>query len=175
MVTSEEDAEFEEDDELAADAMSDNADAYAADQLQNGIFTESMEDHKKEEEEREQADGQEDDDDDALTDLDAEGEEEDGDIGEQAPETAEDLSASDAENDDEDGDEEGEGVGAVKIQPGGLDDDEEEALSESGDEESVVSDGDDIDSKDSTDAEIEAEWEAAPDEEEEATNPNRCM
>ena len=61
----------------------------------------------------------------------------------------------------------------MKIQPGVLEDDEE-AVSGS-DSESAASGGDD-ESKDSTDAEVEVEWDpTAEDEEEEPANPNRCM
>jgi hypothetical protein len=62
----------------------------------------------------------------------------------------------------------------VKIQPGALEDDEE-AISGS-DSESAASGADD-ESKDSTDAEVEVEWDPAAEEEEEEepANPNRCM
>jgi histone acetyltransferase SAS3 len=61
----------------------------------------------------------------------------------------------------------------VKIQPGVLEDDEE-AMSGS-DSESAASGGDD-ESKDSTDAEVEVEWDpTADDEEDEPANPNRCI
>ena len=168
MATSEEDAEFEEDDELAADM---NADAYAANnQLHNGMAgaqSEGDEDEDDEEEEEEEEGDEED-----LTDEDAEGEEDD-EMADQPNVEEEDES----EEDDEDGDEDGEGVGAVKIQPGLLEDDDEDAVSGSDDEEeeSAASADDDDESKDSTDAEVEVEWEPTAEEEEEPANPNRCM
>ncbi|KAH8812004.1 putative histone acetyltransferase mst2 [Xylogone sp. PMI_703] len=165
MVTSEEDAEFEEDDELAVDSAASEAN----NQLQNG-----MRDVEE--------DGGNDDDD--LTDEDAEGEEDDemagigmnvgDDEGEEEGEDNDEREEEDDEEEDED-DDDAEGVGAVKIQPGQEDDDEEAALSVS-DEESASS-VEDNESKDSTDAEAEAEWEPAADEEEEEeqANPNRCI
>jgi histone acetyltransferase SAS3 len=152
MATSEEDADFEEDDELAA--MEANADAFAANtQLQNGMLQD-----RSEGEENEEAEGDEE----AISDGDAEEEEDDGE-----------------EEEDGDEDEDGEGVGAVKIQPGLLEDDDEDAASASDEEESAASveDDEDDESKDSTDAEVETKWVPAPEEEEddEPANPNRCM
>jgi histone acetyltransferase SAS3 len=158
MATSEEDAEFEEDDELAADTLGENSDEFAANnQLHNGMLAQS-EDEAGE-------------DDEMLSDEDAEGEEDD-EMADSGPNNEEDS------EEEEDEDEDGEGVGAVKIQPGGLVDDDEEALSGTDDEEeaSAVSGEDDDESKDSTDAEVEVEWDpTAEDEEEEPANPNRCM
>ena len=159
MATSEEDAEFEEDNELAADMVGDNADAYAANnQLHNGMVA-AQSDSDEDEEEGDEED---------LTDEDVEGEEDD--MADQGPNMEEDESGEE----DEDGDEDGEGVGAVKIQPGLLEDDED-AVSGSDEEESAVSADDDDESKDSTDAEVEVEWEPTVEEEEEPANPNRCM
>jgi len=160
MATSEEDAEFEEDYELEAEMIEANADAYAANnQLQNGMLADQSE-QGDEEDEREG-------DEDMLTDEDAEGEEDD--------EMADPAANLEDEEDDGDEDEDGEGVGAVKIQPGLLEDDDEDVVSGSDEEESVASVEDDDESKDSTDAEVEVQWEPAAEEEEEAANPNRCM
>ncbi|KAH8668143.1 hypothetical protein BGZ60DRAFT_470092 [Tricladium varicosporioides] len=155
MATSEEDAEFEEDDDLAVDIMAENADAVAANfQLQNGMMGGTPAEDIDEEA--------------ILTDEDAEGDLDD------------DMSES-AQNDQEGSmDSDGEGVGAVKIQPGLLEDndDDDDALSSMDDDssESAGSRDDDDESKDSTDAEVEHEWEAAADEEEEEpANPNRCI
>jgi histone acetyltransferase SAS3 len=175
LATSEEDAEFEEDDELAAELMADNADAYAANiQLQNGM-TDAMSDGEEEEDDDEMEDEQA-----ILSDEDAEGEEDDemadpaSNNGEVEDDEEEEEEASD--EDDEDEDEDGEGVGAVKIQPG-LSEDDEDVASALGDEESAASIEDDDESKDSTDAEVEEQWQQAAEEEddEEPTNPNRCM
>jgi histone acetyltransferase SAS3 len=174
LATSEEDAEFEEDDELAAELMADNADAYAANiQLQNGMAEATAEIEEDEEE-----DGMEDEEA-MISDEDAEGEEDDemtdptsnnGEIDEEEEEEEDEAS----EDDDED--EDGEGVGAVKIQPGLLEDDEDAALG-SEDDESAASIEDDDESKGSTDAEVEEQWEQAAEEEDEdePANPNRCM
>jgi histone acetyltransferase SAS3 len=159
MATSEEDAEFEEDDELGGDMAEDNADSYAANnQLHNGMMGRRNEGDESNGEEA------------ILSDEDAEGEEDD-EMVDSVPHNGEDDSQ---EEDDED--EDGEGVGAVKIQPGLLEDDEE-AMSGTGteddDDESAASMDDE--SKDSTDNEVEVEWEPAAEEEEEPANPNRCM
>jgi histone acetyltransferase SAS3 len=169
LATSEEDAEFEEDDELAAELMGDNADAYAANiQLQNGMAEATAEVEEDEE------DGMEDEEA-MISDEDAEGEEDDemADPASNNGEAEEEEEEEASEDDDED--EDGEGVGAVKIQPGLLEDDEDAALG-SEDEESAASIEDD-ESKDSTDAEVEEQWEQAAEEEEddEPANPNRCM
>jgi histone acetyltransferase SAS3 len=146
MATSEEDAEFEADDELAAETMAENTDAYTANiQLKNGmaeILTHDDEDNDEGEREEDEV---------MLSDEEAEGEEE-----------------------EEDDDEDGEGVGAVKIQPGLLEA-EDDAASGSEHEESVASIEDDDESKYSTDAEVEEPWEPAAEEDEEPANPNRCM
>lgn len=169
--TSEEDAEFEEDDELAADILADNADAFAANnQLHNGMLEQS-------DDEEDDEDDEEEGDEEMISDEDAEGEEDD-DV-DSAPDNGDDDSEVEGEVEEEDDDDEdGEGVGAVKIQPGlQIREDDEEASISDEDEGSVATVGDDDDeSKDSTDAEVEEEWEAAAvDEDEEPVNPNRCI
>ncbi|TVY85493.1 Histone acetyltransferase mst2 [Lachnellula suecica] len=159
MATSEEDAEFEEDDELGGDMGEDNADAFAANnQLHNGMMARGSEGDDS------NGEGA------ILSDEDAEGEDDD-EIADSARHNGEENS-----QDEDDEDEDGEGVGAVKIQPGLLEEDEE-AMSgtEDDDDESAASMDDD--SKDSTDNEVEGEWEAAAqeEEEEEPANPNRCI
>ena len=157
MATSEEDAEFEEDDELGGDIGEDNADSFAANnQLHNGMMTERSEGDESNGEEA------------MLSDEDAEGEEDD-EMVELVPHNDEEDSE---EEDDED--EDGEGVGAVKIQPGLLEDDEEVMSGTEDDDDESVGSMDDG-SKDSTDNEVEVEWEPAAEEEEEPANPNRCM
>jgi histone acetyltransferase SAS3 len=162
LATSEEDAEFEEDD-MADDLMAENENAVAANhQLQNGLTA----NHEEEDS----------DDDDLSTEhamlTDADGEDE-----EMADSP---LNLEEEESEDEE-DEDGEGVGAVKIQPGLLEDEEEVMTgTDDDDDESVASveeeeDDDDDESKDSSDAEVEAEWKSAGEEEEELANPNRCM
>ncbi|KAL5329214.1 hypothetical protein ACEPPN_002724 [Leptodophora sp. 'Broadleaf-Isolate-01'] len=172
MATSEEDAEFEEDDELAADIMAD-ADAFAANnQLHNGML-EQIEGTEAEEEEATGTD--------ELSDEDAEGEEDD-EMAESAV-LGDEESDDDDEEEDEDEDEDAEGVGAVKIQPKNLDDDDEDVVSGSDNEDDVsVASGasgvdDDDESKDSSDAEVEERWEPAAEgeEEDEIANPNRCI
>ena len=172
LATSEEDAEFEEDDELAAELMGDNADAYAANiQLQNGMAQATAEIEVDEE------DGMEDEEA-MISDEDAEGEEDDemADPTSNNGEVDEEEEEEEEASEDDDEDEDGEGVGAVKIQPGLLEDDEDAALG-SEDDESAASIEDDDESKDSTDAEVEEQWEQAAEEEEEdePANPNRCM
>ncbi|RDW94429.1 histone acetyltransferase-1 [Coleophoma crateriformis] len=172
METSEEDAEFEEDDELGTPMMEDNEAEYAANaQLHNGLVEHSREDEatgnaEDEEDAEEGEEGLEDDEDDALTDEDAEGEED------------EDAVMERQGDEEEDEDEDPETAGAVKIIPGQMADDDEDAMSRSSEEEEedfAASGGEDED-KDSTDAEAELDWEAnAADEEEELTNPNRCI
>ena len=169
LATSEEDADFEEDNELAADLMADNADAFAANiQLQSGI-AEALIDQREEEEEAM------DEDQDILSDVDAEGEDDDemvdpkSNSGEIEEEDEEDEEASDDDDDEE-------GVGAVKIHPSLLEYDED--IASASEEESAASVEDDDESKESTDAEVEEQWQRATEEEEEeegATNPNRCM
>ncbi|PMD46265.1 hypothetical protein L207DRAFT_507180 [Hyaloscypha variabilis F] len=155
MATSEEDAEFEEDDELAADPLGENSDEFAV----NNQLREMLDHEEDEEEESDEGEEEE-----GLSDEDAEGEDE---------EMAENNGEEESEE-EEDEEEDGEGVGAVKIQPGALEDDEE-AISGS-DSESAASGADD-ESKDSTDAEVEVEWDPAAEEEEEEepANPNRCI
>jgi histone acetyltransferase SAS3 len=159
VATSEDDAEFEEDD-MADDLMAENENAVAANhQLQNGLAA----NHEEEDS----------DDDDlstehaVLTDAD----EEDEEMLDSPP------NFEDEESEDE-GDEDGEGVGAVKIQPGLLEEEEEEALSGTEEDEGSVAsvdDDDDDESKGSSDVEVELEWKSAGEEEEEIANPNRCM
>ncbi|TVY87615.1 Histone acetyltransferase [Lachnellula willkommii] len=157
IATSEEDAEFEEDDELGGDIREDTADAFAANnQLHIGMMAERSEGDESNGEEA------------MLSDEDAEGEDDD-EMVDSVPRNGEEDS-----QDEDDEDEDGEGVGAVKIQPG-LQEDDEEVMSgtEDDDDESVGSMDDG--SKDSTDNEVEVEWEPAVEEEEEPANPNRCV
>ncbi|KAL2075366.1 hypothetical protein VTL71DRAFT_309 [Oculimacula yallundae] len=171
MATSEEDAEFEEDDELAVDVMAD-ADAFAANnQLHNGMLEQIGNTGAEEG----NATGT-----DELSDEDAEGEEDD--------DVAESAGLGDEESDEFE-DEDAEGVGAVKIQPRRLDDDDDEDVVTGSDNEDDVSvasgasGADEDESKDSSDAEIEEErWvpaaEGEEEEEEEGkgnSNPNRCI
>lgn len=157
MATSEEDAEFEEDDELGGDIGEDNADSFAANnQLHSGMMVEHSEGDDRNGDEA------------MLSDEDAEGEEDD-DMGDLVHHNDEDES-----QDEDEEDEDGEGVGAVKIQPGRLDDDEE-VMSGTDDDDDDSAASMDEGSKDSTDNEVEVEWEPAAEEEEEPANPNRCM
>lgn len=156
MATSEEDAEYEADD--LADLAAENADAVAANhQLQNGIMADNEDEDMGSEN--------------AVLSEDVEDEE--------MAESAQNNVEEDSEEDDDEEDEDGEGVGAVKIQPGLLEDDED-VLSGSDDDDddddgSVASGEEDDESKDS-DAEPEVEWKStAEEEEEEPANPNRCM
>ena len=163
MAISEEDAEFEEDDELVADIMAE-PDAFAANnQLHNGMLAEQSAGDDYDEEVEENGD------EDMLSAEDGEGDEMAGSA----------ANNGGGESDEVDEDEDGEGVGAVKIQPGLLDEDDEDAVSgsEDDDEGSVASLEDDDLSKDSTDNEAEVEWVSNKDaeEEEEPVNPNRCM
>lgn len=167
MATSEEDAEFEEDDEAVA-TMEASADAFAANkQLHNGML--DGQSHEEDDE---------DDEEEGDSDEDAEGEEDDEMI-DAAPNNDDDEEEEEEEEDEDDEEDDEEGVGAVKIQPGLSEDDDDDAVPRS-DEESAASadDGeeDDDESKDSTDAEVEAQWDpAAEDEDEDPTNPNRCI
>ncbi|KAG9233366.1 putative histone acetyltransferase mst2 [Amylocarpus encephaloides] len=153
MAASEDDAEF--DDDNTEDTMDESADAVAANhQLQNGLRTDTIE-------------NDEDDDDDLSTEH-AVLSDEDEEMATSVP--------NDGEGSEEEDDEDGEGVGAVKIQPGLLED-EEEVMSvtedDDDDEESVAS----MDDDESKDSEAEVEWKSAADEEEEVevANPNRCI
>jgi histone acetyltransferase SAS3 len=157
LATSEEDAEYEEDEELAAQIM-ESTDMYASNQLKNGL-AEAQNEH-----EGSWGDNEREVDEDVLSDEPAEGEED-----EEMPDP--DSNADEDDEDGEDGDEEG--VGAVKIQPG-IDDDEDVVSGSEEEEESAVSVEDD-ESKDSTDAEVEERWEPAAEEEDDLANPNRCM
>ncbi|KAG0648641.1 Histone acetyltransferase mst2 [Hyphodiscus hymeniophilus] len=167
LATSEEDAEFEVEDELAADVIGDNADAYAANiQLQNGM-AEAVIDGDGEEEDAMDEHA-------ILSDEDAEGEEDDEMMDQASNDAAVEDEEAEEESSDEDDDEEG--VGAVKIQPGLLEEDEE--VASASEEGSAVSVEDDDGSKDSTDAEVEEQWQQAAEEEEdeeEPANPNRCI
>jgi histone acetyltransferase SAS3 len=90
MATSEEDAEFEEDDELAADVLGENDEFAANNQLHNGMLAQSEEDEQEEGSEE----GEE-----GVTDEDAEGEDD---------EMAENNGEEESEEDDDE-DEDGEG------------------------------------------------------------------
>jgi len=85
------------------------------------------------------------------------------------------------EEDDEPAHEEGEAVGAVKVQMDGAadtEDDEEDAAVESASE-AKIEDDSDADERSSSESEPGNEWEAENDEadevEAEIVNPNRCM
>ena len=172
LATSEEDAAFEEDDEVVADLMDANADAYAVNnQLRNGMLEGQPEgDIEVEEAEQEEEEDEE------LSDEDAEGE--DDEMGSPIP-ILDDEGEDEDDEENEDGDEEG--VGAVKIAPARSEDDDEDvvtATEEEEEEESVADVDDDDESNDSTDAEVEVQWEPTvedAEEEEDPANPNRCM
>ncbi|KAM0167122.1 hypothetical protein ACHAQE_000754 [Botrytis cinerea] len=173
LATSEDDADFEEDDDMVPDIINEDANAYAANiQLQNGLIG----DHSDLEDDREGPEGEED----MLTDEDADGEEDDEMLDgpdnmdhteeEEADENRE-LGGGDEDDDD------AEGVGAVKIQPGLEDDDDEDAESGSDSDSSVEIEQDD-ESKGSSDVEEETRWQSngeGEEEEEEHVNPNRCI
>ncbi|PBP27845.1 hypothetical protein BUE80_DR001171 [Diplocarpon rosae] len=160
MATSEEDAEFEEDDELAAGLVIDPDTFAVNNQLLDGI----LEGKRYAEREETCTDG--------LTDEDAEGEVDD-EMVDPAP------NGEEVSEDDDDGSEDAEGVGAVKIQPKKFVDDDEDAVSGSDNEDSVsiASCEDDDESKGSSDVEAEEIWvpDAEGDEEDEPANPNRCI
>src|SRR6266536_827602 len=100
LATSEEDAEFEEDDELAGDLSADNADTFAANnQLHNGMLAEQSVGDEDE--------GEDNEDEEMLSDEDAEGEE-DEEMADSAPNNGEEE--SEEEDDDEEEDEEEEPV-----------------------------------------------------------------
>ncbi|TAQ88021.1 hypothetical protein B7494_g3650 [Chlorociboria aeruginascens] len=154
LVTSDEDADFEED-EFVADEFAANI------QLQNGMAAE-MDDLGG--------------DDDMFSDEDAEGEIDvdmadlalnNGDGADDDNEEQEDFEDEDDDDDDD------EHVGAVKIQPTRLRDEDEDAMPLTDDSslESAIED----DESNSTDNEVEADWDPTAEEEEEATNPNRCI
>lgn len=175
LATSEDDADFEEDDDMIPDIINEDANAYAANiQLQNGL----MEDHSDMGGDGEGPEGEEE----MLTDEDADGEEDDEILDEpenlehtEEEEIDENLEPGEEEDDDDDA----EGVGAVKIQPGLEDDDDEDAESGSDSDSSAELEEDDDESKDSSDVEEETRWqsngEEGEEEEEEHVNPNRCM
>jgi histone acetyltransferase SAS3 len=97
MATSEEDAEFEEDDELAADTLGENSDEFAVNrQLHNGMLAQSVDEEEEEEEEEEGED-------EGVSDEDAEGEDD---------EMAENNGEEESEE-EEDEEEDGEGVGGM--------------------------------------------------------------
>lgn len=164
MATSEDDADFEEDDDLGTPLNGEHADALAANnQLHNGLAEESEE----EEEELEMDDeSEEEEEEPVLSDEDAEGEEDD------------EVAVQDEEDDQQDEeDEDAEGVGAVKIQPG-LVEDEEEAVSHTDEDDDFAASLDDEEEEDKESSETEAGmiWDpAAADEDEDPANPNRCM
>lgn len=205
----EEDAEFEADIEFAQNGdhaigiLEASADSYTAnDQLQNGILDNLNGDHEYSGRDRDEEILSELDDEmdvsSALSvlsepnseeedsEMETGEEEEEEELEEQEEEEAEeaevvDVETNDAEEeaDDED-DEDAEGVGAVKIQPGLLDQLDEDAAFESGEDSNVSldeeEDDDDLESKESSDAEIDGQWQsAAEEEEEEPANPNRCV
>ncbi|KAJ8064639.1 hypothetical protein OCU04_006962 [Sclerotinia nivalis] len=175
LATSEDDADFEEDDDIIPDIINEDANAYAANiQLQNGL----MGNHSDMEDDREGPEGEED----MLTDEDADGEEDDGMLDErenmehtEEEEIDENLEPGEGDEDDDDA----EGVGAVKIQPGLEDDDDEDAESGSDSDSSAEIEEEDDESKDSTDVEEETRWqsngEEGEEEEEGHVNPNRCI
>ncbi|KAG9248970.1 putative histone acetyltransferase mst2 [Calycina marina] len=179
LVTSEDDAEYEEDDEMPTDIVEENADAHAAN---NQLHDDMMGDYQHVEETL--GNGIECDED-MLFDEDAEGEPDDEIAPSYESDSDEEEHVEEEEDEEEGTEEEDEGVGAVKIQPGIRNDDEdEEVLSITEDEEdesavSVVSAGDvDLESKISSDAEAEeGRWDpaAADDDEDEPANPNRCI
>ena len=173
LATSEDDADFEEDDDMVPDIINEDANAYAANiQLQNGLIG----DHSDLEDDREGPEGEED----MLTDEDADGEEDDEmldgpDNMDHTEEEEADENRELGEGDEDDDD--AEGVGAVKIQPGLEDDDDEDAESGSDSDSSVEIEQDD-ESKGSSDVEEETRWQSngeGEEEEEEHVNPNRCM
>jgi histone acetyltransferase SAS3 len=163
LATSEEDAEYEEDD-MVDELMAENENAVAANyQLQNGLGVNHENDSEDDDLSTEHA---------MLTDAD--GEDED------MPDSPQNIEEESEEDEEEEEEEDGEGVGAVKIQPGLLEDDEEVmSVTEEEDDGSVASvddDDDDEESKGSSDAEVEVGWKSAgEEEEEEIANPNRCM
>jgi histone acetyltransferase SAS3 len=180
---SDEEAEYEEDDDMDFNIAGENADAFAANrQLLNGVSQQHFGDMSEGEEEdddegEEDMEGVEegfDEDGGELSDQDAEGEEDDdprNDIGEEDP-----------DEDEDDDEEDGEGVGAVKIQPGHLSEDEDAASIQDDDEESEASLDEDSNhsSEAESEAEVEAEWNGAAgeedeDEDAEAADPNRCV
>ncbi|KAI9649103.1 Histone acetyltransferase [Ciborinia camelliae] len=172
LATSEDDADFEDDD-MIPDIVNEDANAYAANiQLQNGL----MGDHSDIEDEREGPEGEED----MVTDEDTDGEEDDETLNgpEHMEEDEIDENVEPGEEGDED-DDDAEGVGAVKIQPG-LEEDDDDAESGSDSDSSVEIEDDDDESKDSSSGvEEETRWqsngEEGEEEEEEHINPNRCI
>ncbi|KAH8599789.1 hypothetical protein B0O99DRAFT_659472 [Bisporella sp. PMI_857] len=171
LATHDEDAEFEEDYDVAAEIIEENEDAYAANhQLHDGMRDdhsemEDLEDEIVEEEMLSEEEGDDDEEDDEMADSipDFDGDEE----------VDEDVESEEADEEEDE-----EGVGAVKIQPGRLQDDDEDVLtgSDSDSDGSAASAEDDDESKNSSDVDIEARWEPAADEEdEEPANPNRCI
>ncbi|ESZ94699.1 hypothetical protein SBOR_4950 [Sclerotinia borealis F-4128] len=172
LATSEDDAEFEEDNDMIPDIVNEDANAYAANiQLQNGL----MGDHSDIEDDREGPEDEED----MATDEDADGEEDDEmlDEPEQMEENEVDENVEPSGEGDED-DDDAEGVGAVKIQPGLEDDDEDAEIGSDSDSSAEIEDDDD-ESKGSSDVEEETRWqsngEEGEEEEEEHINPNRCI
>lgn len=175
MATSDEDAEFEEDDELDINIHAENSDSFAANsQLLNGVSghhdDEEEEDGESEDEEEDEETGE------TGSDEDAEGEEDDEAGQENVGTQDEDEEGEESEEED------GEGVGAVKIQPGQLEDDEEASAQDEDEDEDDDSDASvEIPSKETSEveSEVEAEWEAVAEEDEdgdgEPANRNRCV
>lgn len=160
MATSEEDAEFEEDDEMAY-GHDNNADTYAAsNQLQNGLITQADTEMTGEENDEEE---------DALSEDDLTDEDADGEVDDEAGGRGHSGDMEEEEDDEE------EGVGAVKIQPRGMADDDESVASIPDDEESA-SDVELESEKDSdADSEVEAEWAQGEDDDVADTNRNSCV
>lgn len=177
LATSDDDAEYEEDYDIAPETL-DASDAHAANnQLQNGLLEEQS-DGEGEAEEHEVGEVN----DEMQLEEHAESEDDDMPDPDDAPleDTDEDTGEDSNEEDEEEEEEyeDAEGVGAVKIQPGALETDDDVASGSGGaDSSASVDEDEDDDSRDSTDAEVEAQWQSAAeeDEEEEPANPNRCM
>ncbi|RAL67750.1 hypothetical protein DID88_008483 [Monilinia fructigena] len=169
LATSEDDAEFEEDDETIPDIINEDANAYAANiQLQNGL----MGDHSDKEDEMEGPGGEE-----MVTDEDADGEEDDEILDEPERMVEDDIDGNVELGEGDEDDDDAEGVGAVKIQPGLEDEDDEDVESGSDSDSSAEIEEDDDESKDSSDVEEETRWQSNGEEgeEEEPINPNRCI
>jgi histone acetyltransferase SAS3 len=183
IVTSDNDAEFENDDELDRTLQAEHADNDAASsQLLNGVNGHIIEEDGEEYEE-ETMEGQNNGSEVALSDLDGEGNENDEPGDDDGASAEEDDEQEAEEQGDESGEEDTEGVGAVKIQPGFDQEDDEDDVSaqedgESDDDAQAESEG----SNSEDDSEVEAEWEAEAAEEDEdaetavsAGGANNCM
>lgn len=169
MATFEEDAEFEEDEEMGLDIRAQNAHSYAANsQLRNGLPADPDSD---EEEDLQGEDDEEDEE--AISDGDEEGDDDDirdpaDDMGEEDEEMEENEEDMYAEEEDDDA----EGVGAVKIKPRRHDGDATSGSEVDDDDDSSAVIEED---EDASDAEVEVGWVPAAEEDEEPANPNRCM